>query len=43
MLASKTLAHIHLEGQVDEVFASTEDALRGAHRRGHPADGRVGR
>ncbi|MBN9176778.1 MAG: chromosome partitioning protein [Microbacterium sp.] len=28
MLASKTLAHIHLEGQVDEVFASTEDALR---------------
>lgn len=28
MLASRTLAHIHLEGQVDEVFASTEDALR---------------
>lgn len=29
MLASSTLAHIHLGGEIDEVFASTEEALRG--------------
>ncbi|MEZ5214801.1 MAG: chromosome partitioning protein [Microbacterium sp.] len=29
MLASSTLAHIHLDGEIDEVFASTEEALRG--------------
>jgi len=28
MLASSTLAHIHLDGEVDEVFASTEEGLR---------------
>ena len=28
MLASSTLAHIHLDGEVDEVYASTEEGLR---------------
>jgi hypothetical protein len=41
LVTSQTAAEIHLAGEVDEVFASTQEGCA-PHRRVDPADGRVG-